>query len=35
MNSVEPEISGDVIHVDDDSAFSDYAEYSDSSDVEV
>ena len=34
MNSVEPEISGDVIHVDDDSAFSDYrdnAEYSDSS----
>ena len=23
MNSVEPEISGDVIHVDDDSAFSD------------
>ena len=36
MNSVEPEISGDVIHVDDDSAFSAYrdnAEDSDSSDV--
>ena len=37
MNGVEPENSGDVIHVDDDSAFSAYrdnAEDSDSSDVE-
>ena len=37
MNGVEPEKSGDVIHVDDDSAFSAYrdnAEDSDSSDVE-
>ena len=37
MNGVEPENSGDVIHMDDDSAFSAYrdnAEDSDSSDVE-
>ena len=37
MSGVEPENSGDVIHVDDDSAFSAYrdnAEDSDSSDVE-
>ena len=37
MSGVEPENSGDDIHVDDDSAFSAYrdnAEYSDSSDVE-
>ena len=37
MNGVEPESSGDVIHVDDDSAFSPYrenAEESDTSDVE-